>query len=162
MLLAKTNREERSAVFSTRSALLVNDISDRMRVNSAALTLGGFTSPVGTYASMTGTVTAPTCGGLFVNPPSTTLNLPACSTALSSATYDFAAWDVEVQRSLPGGVGLILAGSAGPTSRQIVLAWIESVADKNGTGSTVAVNQDCPPIMLAPTNVRCYFVDFRL
>ncbi len=162
MLLAKASREERSAVFLSRSAILASDIAERMRVDSAALAAGGFITPQGSYATLTGTVVMPVCGGPYITPPRTSVMLPVCSTAAASAAYDFAVWQVQAQTSFTGGLGIVSAGAAGSNSRQIIVAWSEPVTDKNGTGITAAVNASCPATLAAPPNVRCYTMDFRL
>ncbi|TDM09373.1 MAG: type IV pilus modification protein PilV [Ideonella sp. MAG2] len=161
LLLAKTAKAERSAIYMGRAASLASEMAERIRSSPAAATSYVLNQ---TYENGSGAVTAPTCGGLFVRPGAAPQNLPACTTAAAAAAFDLASWQVQLQANLPGGVGSIVQGTDS-SQRTIVVGWQEPAVDRVN-GQLDRVNRedqrDCTANFAAPTTVRCYRMEVRL
>ncbi len=166
LLVADSAREQRSAQFIGQAALLATDLADRMRTNRRALEATvppGGTVPyvkTGTYTALTANsaITTPTCGGPFVAPAASSNLNTACATAQDIAAYDLAAWQGQVQLTLAGGAGAVVAGTG--SQRTIVVAWTEPSA--SGRGVSDAVCSSRAAFLSAGPGVRCYVLDFRL
>ena len=156
LLLAKTAKEERSALFMGRAASLASDMAERIRSSPAAMSSYILNQ---TYDAGSGDVTAPDCGGLFTAPGTSPSDKPACSNAAGAARYDLASWQVQVKSNLPGGVGSITTG-ANANMRTIVVGWNEPAIDK-ANGALIPVNAGCPVAFKAPETVRCYVMEVR-
>lgn len=162
LLLAKTAKEERSALFMGRAASLATDMAERIRSSPSALNSYLLDQ---TYAAGSGDIAAPSCGGLFTAPglPANEREKPACTNAAGAAGYDLASWQVQVKNNLPGGVGAITrtrAAGGNGNIRIIVVAWNEPVVDREN-GQPIDVNQRCPGTFSAPPTVRCYVMEVR-
>ncbi|MDZ7814401.1 MAG: type IV pilus modification protein PilV [Ideonella sp.] len=156
LLLAKTAKEERSAIFMGRAASLASDMAERIRSSPAAMDNYLLAQ---TYDAGSAEVTAPACGGLFTAPGKLPADKPACTNAAGAASYDLASWQVQVQSNLPGGVGRITAGS-NSNVRTIVVGWSEPALDRE-SGTFIPVNDSCPKEFSAPESVRCYVMEVR-
>lgn len=166
LVLAKNAREQRSAHFMGRAAQMATDMAERMQANRGAALAGGYLVG-GTYAALAQPdINTPICGGLYTRPPAIKLNLPACTTTADAAAYDMANWRVQIQTSLAGGAGAILAPANAPANaRTIVIAWSEPATDKKGGSPSPVVDSTCAsqaPGLNAPAGVRCYVMDIRL
>lgn len=157
LLLAKTAKEERSALFMGRAASLASDMAERIRSSPAAMDNYVLAQ---TYAAGSAEVTAPACGGLFTAPGQQPANKDACTTAAGAAAYDLASWQVQVKTNLPGGVGSITQGGNG-NIRMIVVGWSEPVVDRQTNGQTLDLSGTCPDAFDAPPTVRCYVMEVR-
>jgi type IV pilus modification protein PilV len=163
-----TAKEQRSSQFVSRAALAANEMAERMRGNRAGLELGFYLSPLTTYTTSRAAIavqaTVPdlsTCG-----------SQPECPTAVAAEQADtLALWNV-LRSGMPQASAHIIAPN-GPTSlrRDIVIAWVEPVVDKNAAGnpspiSSTPVNgiipSGCPASIKAPDGVRCYQMRFTL
>ncbi|WP_396269779.1 type IV pilus modification protein PilV [Ideonella sp.] len=161
LLLAKTAKEERSALFMGRAASLASDMAERIRSSPAAIDNYILDQ---TYASGSGAVTAPACGGLFTAPGAAPLNLPSCGNAAAAAAYDLASWRVQLQTNLPGGVGRI-ERRGNSNVRTIIVGWIEPALDYNKTNGQALPPRgpdDCGTNFAPPDTVRCYRMEVRL
>ena len=167
LLLAKTAKEERSALFMGRAASLASDMAERIRSSPAAIDSYILNQ---TYATGSGAVTAPACGGLYTAPseeegqPPVKLDLPACTNLADVAAYDLASWRVLLKTNLPGGVGRIEKGSNNNV-RTIIVGWNEPALDYNKTtGQPVAPRreEDCGDNFAPTESVRCYRMEVRL
>lgn len=161
LLLAKTAKEERSALFMGRAASLASDMAERIRSSPGAIDNYVLNQ---TYTSGSGPVTPPGCGGLFTAPSAAPVNLPACANAAAAAEYDLASWRVQLQSNLPGGVGRIEKGSNNNV-RTIIVGWNEPALDYNKTNGQPLVPRadgDCGTNFAPPDTVRCYRMEVRL
>ncbi len=161
LLLAKTAKEERSALFMGKAASLASDMAERIRSSPAAIDSYILNQ---TYATGSGAVTAPACGGLFTAPGAAPLNLPSCANAPAAAAYDLASWRVQLQTNLPGGVGRIEKGS-NTNVRTIIVGWNEPALDYDkvtGLPSPPRDEDDCGENFAPPPTVRCYRMEVRL
>ena len=157
LLLAKTAKEERSALFMGRAASLASDMAERIRSSPAAMDSYVLAQ---TYAAGSAEVATPACGGLFTAPGRAPTPLNACTTAAGAASYDLASWQVQVQTNLPGGVGSITRGDNGNV-RLIVVGWNEPVLDRDKEGNVIDTRAGCPGAFAAPPQVRCYVMEVR-
>jgi type IV pilus modification protein PilV len=157
LLLAKTAKEERSALFMGRAATLASDMAERIRSSPAAMDSYVLAQ---TYAAGSAEVAAPTCGGRFAVPGKAPVDKDACTTAAGAAGYDLATWQVQVKTNLPGGVGSITQGGNG-NIRMIVVGWSEPVVDRQTNGQTLDLSGTCPDAFDAPPTVRCYVMEVR-
>jgi type IV pilus modification protein PilV len=159
-----TAKEQRSAQFTSRAALLANEIGERMRANRAAMVnLNQTVSPTSLYVTATteaGTKTA--MDTVMMKSVSTTCTSTAACTALQTADYDRTAWWQNIRMQMPDDtVGLLLVPAAGAAtvSRDVVIAWREPVTDKDQSGTAIAINNTnnkCPVSIGASTGMRCY------
>ena len=158
LLLAKTAKEERSALFMGRAASLASDMAERIRSSPAAI--DNYTLEH-TYDVGSNDATTPGCGGLFTAPgvPPPADPPGACTTAAGAAEYDLASWRVQVKSNLPGGVGRIEKGSNNNV-RTIVVGWNEPAIER-ANGQLIPVNATCPTAFKAPETVRCYVMEVR-
>lgn len=157
LLLAKTAKEERSALFMGRAASLASDMAERIRSSPAAMDNYVLAQ---TYAAGSADVAAPTCGGLFTAPGQLPATKDPCTTAAGAAGYDLASWQVQVQTNLPGGVGSITRDT-NANVRLIVVGWNEPVVDRDKDGKVADTRKDCPDAFAAPPQVRCYVMEVR-
>ena len=166
MLLAKTAREGRSAVFMGRAAGLASEMAERMRISPAAKQ--SYTLHAGeTYQQAADSaVAASPCGGLYTVPGTAPTTLGDCGTPQDAARADLSAWQQQLRGNLPGGAGFVLPPVPGRTTHVIVVAWVEPVMQQDRAGATQAVNQKCSNIVglnvAAPESVRCYAMEMQL
>lgn len=157
LLLAKTAKEERSALFMGRAASLASDMAERIRSSPAAMDSYVLAQ---TYAAGSADVATPACGGLFTAPGRPPVSKGACTTAAGAASYDLASWQVQVQTNLPGGVGSITRDT-NANVRMIVVGWNEPVVDRDKDGNVIDTRKGCPDAFAAPPQVRCYVMEVR-
>lgn len=163
LLLAQTAREERSALFMGRAAILANDMAERVRISPGAR---AFYAANESYAAASDDVFLPSyCGGLQTTPGQSPQVYGDCTTLQDTATYDITTWQRLVANTLPGGAGIIVPPSGTRTSHTVVIAWADPAIQRSSGGTPQRVNQACFNIaganLNAPENVRCYAVEVR-
>jgi type IV pilus assembly protein PilV len=165
-----TAKEQRSSQFVSRAALVANEMAERMRGNRAGLELGFYVTPDTNYAASrdalapAGAVPAlRTCGSQL-----------ECPAAVAAEQADIQAWWAAIRQSLPQASAHITLTPQGAASlrRDIIIAWVEPVVDKNANGQPVLIAADSvasgcpvPPAankIDAPAGVRCYQMRFVL
>jgi type IV pilus modification protein PilV len=169
-----TAKEQRSSQFVTRAALLGNEIAERMRANRAGVEAGLYSMKGETYASnrsllanleQTIGYSSPRC-----------MPMPSCISPIAVVDNDLIAWSITVVNTLPQAAAIVLpvalpevGGSTKsmPAARDIVLAWVEPVMEKNADGAPIPISQTlknngCPALIEAPVGVRCYQMRFVL
>jgi type IV pilus modification protein PilV len=166
LLLAKTAREGRSAIFLSRAATLASEMAERMRVSPGAKAAYNLHADL-SYAQAAGSVTVMgNCGGLFTVPGTAPTVLGDCTGPQQTAYYDVTTWINQIRYSLPGGTGFIFPPTVGRSTHIIAVAWMEPVVQTNTTGQVQSVNQKCNAIagasLAAPDNVRCYVMEMQL
>lgn len=166
LLLAKTAREGRSAVFLSRAAVLAGEMAERMRVSPSAKQAYSLNANATYQQAAESAVQASPCGGLYTVPGTPPTTLGDCTTPQDAARYDLSAWQQQLRGGLPGGAGFVLPPVAGRSTHVIVVAWIEPVVQQDTTGAQQAVNQSCSAMagvnVSAPNGVRCYAMEMQL
>ncbi|MDZ7811904.1 MAG: type IV pilus modification protein PilV [Ideonella sp.] len=165
-LLANVAREQRSALFLNRAAVLAADMAERMRVSAgarAAYTLHADFS----YQQAADTVPLMgNCGGLYAVPGAAPALLGDCTNRQEVAYYDVTTWINLVRYGLPGGAGFIFPPTAARSTHVVAVAWVEPMIDKAATGAPQAVNQRCASLpgaaLAAPEHVRCFALEVQL
>ncbi len=162
-----TAKEQRSSQFVARAALLGNEMAERMRGNREGIKAGLYNmqnSGNYTYSAVKQAIAN--------NPalPAPCAPLPNCFTPALAEQQDLAQWWQASSAALPQVAAIVLLAQ-GPNSpsgaRDIVLAWVEPVVDKDINGNPLLLEKDtnytgCPPVIDAPNGVRCYQVRFVL
>ncbi len=155
-----TAKEQRSSQFVARAALLGNEMAERMRSNRAGIELGLYDMTGISYQtskqSVEGNIAVWAC-----NP------MPTCVTPQLVENNDTAAWWRSVAASLPQGAAIVRTTASALNGRDIILAWVEPVVDKDSQGNPIQLNQaagnnGCPANIQAPKGVRCYQMRFVL
>jgi type IV pilus modification protein PilV len=169
-----TAKEQRSAQFVSRAALVANEMAERMRTNRAGLAVGLYDTSQSrtTLTTHANAVQAIASSSFTINDCS---GKPAeCSPAASAEQADFQALWAVLRNSMPQASAHILpvAGGATTLRRDIVLAWVEPVVDKDKDGKPLpfissningrTANSGCPTTLAAPEGVRCYTMRFAL
>ena len=166
LLLAKTAREGRSAIFLGRAASLASEMAERMRVSPGAKQSYSLNAG-STYVQAAETaVAASPCGGLYTVPGTAPTTLGDCNTPQDAARYDLSAWQQQLRGGLPGGAGFVLPPTPSRSTHVIAVAWVEPVTQVDQAGASLAVNQKCSNVvgvdLAAPANVRCYAMEIQL
>jgi type IV pilus modification protein PilV len=163
-----TAKEQRSSQFVSRAALLANEIGERMRANRAALDDPSQIISPTTYLTAD-TQYVPSQMTTQANSQAVNACTAAapCLTALSIQSNDITQWQQSVTSALPQGAAMLLlpTGGGSTLSREIVIAWVEPVMDKDSSGAPrpLQVSQSgCPPSINPPVGVRCYRQRFVL
>ena len=148
-----------SATTRGNVAVLIADISDRMRSNLSESP--GYDTTIATptftinanYASQ---ATPPTT-------PSTNCMTTACN-ASARATYDLAAWRIKVRNELPQGSALITGGQQ--TGINVTIMWFDKefrsgealrqTLECTAAMTGGATQTCCPAAAEAPAGVRCH------
>lgn len=166
LLLAKTAREGRSAVFLSRAAVLASEMAERMRVSPGAKQAYSLNASATYQQAAERAVEASPCGGLYAVPGTAPTTLGDCTTLQDAARADLSAWQQQLRSGLPGGAGFVLPPVPGRSTHVIVVAWQEPVVQQDKAGTVQAVNQGCSSMpgvnVSAPTGVRCYAMEMQL
>lgn len=158
-LQAQSMALQTSATTRGNVAVLIADISDRMRSNlseSPGYDTTVVTPTFAISANWSGQVTPPTT-------PSTDCKTTACNAA-ARATYDLATWRIKVRNELPQGSALISGGQQAGIS--VTIMWFDK---EFRSGETLrqtptctaamtggATQTCCPAAASAPAGVRCH------
>ena len=152
-------KEQRASQYTSRAALIANEIAERMRTNRLGVEQGFYLNGTSdTYATMSQqalSIPAP------CNPQ------PSCTTPATSAAIDLAYWQQSARSSLPQPAVLLLdpANANRRTTRDIVVAWAAPIADKDSAGVAVLsnnTNNGCPTSIRAPAGIKCFQMRFVL
>jgi type IV pilus assembly protein PilV len=163
-----TAKEQRSSQFVSRSALLANEIAERMRTNRSAIDDATLSTPL--YVTSETTYTTGLAATL-ANASAVDVCTPTapCATASAAQTNDIAMWRQSVSSALPQGAAFLTLPTGGNNTltRDIVLAWVEPVVDKDANGVPkllTAAQSGCPAALQngLPLGVRCYQQRFVL
>lgn len=158
--LASTRFQQTSTV-RTQALIQADFIIEKMRVNSANLTLTNLAtavaSPETAYLAEDGYDDA---ADLPDDPACGLTGLPDC-TAAQAAQRDLREWRMSLARELPGGRGALFAvadgGDTEPNARRVVVMWREKTeaATDNTAGLAAAEGTDasCPDDAVA--GIRC-------
>ena len=163
-----TAKEQRSSQFVSRAAIAASELAERMRANRAGLEdLANFryltaatTYSASVAALANSNATQPSC--LVASP---------CTTPAAIAADDLALWQQAIVQTMPRGqsAAIVLMPSTSTNgaalSRDIVIAWVEPVVDKDAAGNPILIssaNYGCPASISAPPGVRCYVQRFVL
>ena len=156
-LQASTAKEQRSAQFVGRAALLASDIGERIRANRAAVKTGTLYTTASTYTTVQNNMN---------NLSSNLMNIGFCINQVCNATemsnHDISSWWRSIQTQMPADtVGMLLVSTGQPnlSSRDIVIVWREPVVDKDADGNPdlrPAYARGCPSSIKAPDGMRCY------
>jgi type IV pilus modification protein PilV len=151
-LQLSTAKEQRSAQFVSRAALLASEMGERMRANRAAVKTGTLYTTDSTYT------------GAKNNMNSTLIY--DCATRICNSTdisdHDISTWWQNIRTQMPADtVGLLLVSTNQPnlSSRDIIIVWREPVVDKDAGGNPnlrPAYAKGCPSSIDAPDGMRCY------
>lgn len=166
MLLAKTAREGRSAVFLSRAAVLASDMAERMRVSPGAKASYNLHASFSYQQAANSVTMMGNCGGLYTVPGATPTTLGDCTGPQQTAYYDVTTWLNQIRYGLPGGTGFIFPPTPTRSTHIIAVAWMEPVVQTSQTGGIESVNQKCSALpgasLAAPDNVRCYAMEIQL
>ncbi len=163
-----TAKEQRSSQFVSRSALLANEIAERMRSNRAAIDDPTQTTPlyVTSETSYNDSLVQTRANQATID--NCTPTTP-CATVAAIQLNDIAMWRQSVGSALPQGAAFLMltAGGANTLARDIVLAWVEPAVDKDGAGVPQllpATKSGCPASIVLPSTggIRCYQQRFVL
>ena len=158
-LQAQSMALQTSATTRGNVAVLIADISDRMRSNLSESP--GYDTTVATptfaiTADYAGQATPPAT-------PSTNCMTTACSAA-ARATFDLATWRIKVRNELPRGSALITGGQQ--TGINVTIMWFDKEfrsgeALRQTPQCTAAMTAGatqtcCPAVADAPAGVRCH------
>jgi type IV pilus modification protein PilV len=147
-------KEQRSAQFVSRAALLASEIGERMRVNRAAVKDGKY---------ITGTLQKEVQGDID-RAMSTTLTTDCsdkkpCTSSDDISKYDVNTWWQNIRTQMPSdSVGMLLtpSGVASVLVRDIVIAWPEPVINKDANSKPILLKNGCPSTITVSAGTRCY------
>jgi type IV pilus assembly protein PilV len=157
-------KEQRSSQYVSRAAMAANEISERMRANREGILASLYVTTQVTYAEGLTASTMPTVNCTPAQP---------CTTPAQTTSFDVAVWQQNLQSNMPQGQSAAFltmpADGALAASRDIVIAWVEPVVDKNADGNPILLTSlgtnptsRCPASVKAPDGVRCYTQRFVL
>ena len=136
-------KEQRSAQFVSRAALLASEMGERMRVNRAAVKDGKYTTEVTQAAvkkDIDSAMSTPLKNDCSDKSP--------CILPDDISKYDVNTWWQNIRTQMPpDSVGMLLATTAGGASilaRDIVIAWPEPVTNKDVNNKPILLNNSCP------------------
>lgn len=157
-LQLQTIKEQRSAQFYGRAAVLAGEMVERMRANRLGVSTTQYLTPTDYSSAVSTPPAAPSCG--FAQ-------LPACTDAASMSVTDLFNWQTSIASSLSGGAGMLLntnynSGTLSSNARTVVIVWREPVIDRNLGVPTPTKDPSCPNSISAPDGARCYVVPFVL
>lgn len=162
-----TAKEQRSSQFVSRAAVVANEMAERMRTNRAGLALGMYVTEKTNYADAKAVITSNTsslnaCVGAQAE----------CAQAALAEQTDMLAWWAVIRSGLPQASAHIVLTpeGAGSLRRDIIVAWVEPVVDKDASGTAKLLVSNsaasgCPTganKIDAPDGVRCYQMRFIL
>ncbi len=158
-----TAKEQRSAQFTNRAALLANEIAERMRANRTAManTGGVITTKPYVTADTEASVSSAMTAAATTTPSPNCMGANVCDAA-QVAAYDLDAWWKNIRTQMPSdSVGVLTVPGAGlnAASRNVVIVWHEPVTDKDQSGNPIAINDTnnrCPASVKASAGMRCY------
>ncbi|MEY3996586.1 MAG: hypothetical protein RL344_929 [Pseudomonadota bacterium] len=155
-------KEQRSAQFVSRAALLASEIGERMRVNRAAVKDGKYitnTSQNDVQGDIDMAMNKSLKSVCNVTNP--------CTSSDAISTYDVDTWWQNIRTQMPpDSVGMLLTpnGVANVLVRDIVIAWPEPVINKDTKNNLISIKSNKPisPKSVCPTSItvsvgtRCY------
>ena len=158
-LQAQSMALQTSATTRSSVAILIADISDRMRSNLTESPGYDTTVATPTFAITTNWAAQATPPAT----PSTNCKTTACS-ATTRATFDLATWRIKVRSELPQGSALISGGQQ--TGINVTVMWFDKEF-RSGDALTQsptctaamtggATQTCCPAAAAAPAGVRCH------
>jgi type IV pilus modification protein PilV len=147
-------KEQRSAQFVSRAALLASEIGERMRVNRAAVKDGKYVTKT-TQAAVKDDIDSVMNKSLksvcsVTNP---------CTSSDAISTYDVDTWWQNIRAQMPSdSVGMLLtpSGVASVLVRDIVIAWPEPVINKDANNKPILLKNGCPSTITVSAGTRCY------
>jgi type IV pilus assembly protein PilV len=152
-----TAKEQRSSQFVSRAALAANEMAFYVTPDTNYAASRDALAPAGAVPALR------TCGSQL-----------ECPAAVAAEQADIQAWWAAIRQSLPQASAHITLTPQGAASlrRDIIIAWVEPVVDKNANGQPVLIAADSvasgcpvPPAankIDAPAGVRCYQMRFVL
>jgi type IV pilus modification protein PilV len=162
-----TAKEQRSSQFVSRAAIAANELAERMRANRTGLedlfNPQYITSATTYSASVTALGSSSSTQSCLAASP--------CSSAAATAADDLAQWQQSLVQTMPRGqtAAIVLmpptSTNGAALSRDIVIAWVEPVVDKDAAGNPILISSTaygCPASIAAPAGVRCYRQRFVL
>lgn len=147
-------KEQRSAQFVSRAALLASEIGERMRVNRAAVKDGKYITKT-TQAAVKNDIDTAMVKSLK---SVCTVKTP-CDSLDAISAYDVDTWWQNIRTQMPPdsvGMLLVTAGGVNALARDIVIAWPEPVVNKNASNKPILLNSGCPSTVTVLAGTRCY------
>ncbi|MEN9911719.1 MAG: type pilus modification protein PilV [Pseudomonadota bacterium] len=148
-------KEQRSAQFVSRAALLASEIGERMRVNRAAVKDGKYITKT-TQADVKSDIDRAMNKSLksvcsVTNP---------CTSSDAISTYDIDTWWQNIRTQMPpDSVGMLLTtttGGVNTLARDIVIVWTEPVINKDTNNKPILLKSGCPSTVTVSAGTRCY------
>lgn len=150
-------KEQRSAQFVSRAALLASEIGERMRVNRAAVKDGKYITKT-TQDDIKSNIDSAMKRSL----KSVCNVTDPCTSSDAISTYDVDTWWQNIRTQMPpDSVGMLLTittttGGTKVLARDIVIAWPEPVINKDTNNKPILLKNGCPTSITVSAGTRCY------
>jgi type IV pilus assembly protein PilV len=147
-------KEQRSAQFVSRAALLASEMGERMRVNRSAVKDGKYVTK-----ALQNDVQVDIDRAMSTTPTIDCSNNKPCTSSDAISTYDVDTWWQNIRAQMPpDSVGMLLtpSGVVSVLVRDIVIAWPEPVINKDANNKPILLKNGCPSTITVSAGTRCY------